>query len=144
MRKLFCWQDGVQLRTANRVQDVLNQHFHDRVLNNQFPACFRYGWSLPVYSSNLNPCDFFLWVLLKNTVYRNNPHATHDLKQDTSAAVISTNEHALAGVMLHYQRQLQFCMLMVYIPQIFSLNFHSLETAVFSDTKHNDVYHIIW
>jgi hypothetical protein len=31
--------------------------------------------------------------LLTNIVYRNNPHRIQELKQEISAAVISTNEH---------------------------------------------------
>jgi hypothetical protein len=57
---------------ANTLLDVLNEHFDDRVLSNHFPERFGYGWSWPPYYPDLNPCDYFLWGFLKDTVYKNN------------------------------------------------------------------------
>lgn len=53
------------------VVDVLNKKYH-LVLSNRFPAYFEYGLSSIAFSLHLNPCDFFLWDFLKNTVYGNN------------------------------------------------------------------------
>jgi hypothetical protein len=32
-------------------------------VSNHFPKSFRYGWPWPLYSPDLNSCDYFLWGL---------------------------------------------------------------------------------
>jgi hypothetical protein len=46
------------------------------------PAYLKYRWFWPTYPLDLNPYEFFLWIFLKPTVYRNNPHITQEVKQE--------------------------------------------------------------
>jgi hypothetical protein len=36
----------------------------------------------PPHSPDLNPCDFYLWGMLKDKVYVNNPHMAEGLKEN--------------------------------------------------------------
>jgi hypothetical protein len=56
------------------VLDVFNEHIDDRVLSNRFPKRFWYVWAWPPYYPDLNPCNYFLWGVLKDAVYNNNMH----------------------------------------------------------------------
>jgi hypothetical protein len=103
--KHFFQQDGARPHTANAVLDVLNENFDGSVLSNRFPERFGCGWSWPPYSSDVNPCDYFLWGFLKDTVSKNNPHAIEELQYEMSVAVISVSEETLAAVVRHFRRR---------------------------------------
>jgi hypothetical protein len=60
--------------SASAVLDVLNEHFDNRVLCNNFPEGFGYGWSWPPYSPNLSRSSYFLWGFLKDAMHKNNLH----------------------------------------------------------------------
>jgi hypothetical protein len=68
--------------TANVELDVLNEDFHDKVLSNLFLAHFRFCWSWPAYSTDLNPYDYSLCSLLTGIFYRNYKHTFKELKQE--------------------------------------------------------------
>jgi hypothetical protein len=59
------------------------------VLSNHFAEWFRYGWS---WSPDLDPCSYFLWGFLKDTVYRNIPH-THTWRTERINFSISDHWH---------------------------------------------------
>jgi hypothetical protein len=92
---------------ANVVLDVLNENFDDRVLSNCFPEWFRYGWSWPPYAPDLNPCDYFLWGFLKDTVYKNNLHTIKELQQEILAAEIIISEETPAANVHNFRHWLQ-------------------------------------
>jgi tRNA A58 N-methylase Trm61 len=48
-----------------------------------------------------------LWGFLKDTVYKNNPHTIEEIKEESSAAVISVSEETLAAVVRNFRRRLQ-------------------------------------
>jgi hypothetical protein len=92
------------------VLDVLNEHFIGRMLCHCFHEWFRYGWSWPLYSPDINPYDYFLWGFLRDTVYKNGPHTIEELKQEILAAVIRVSEETLAAVVGNFQHWLQMVM----------------------------------
>jgi hypothetical protein len=68
------------------------------MLPDYFHEWFRYRWSWPPYCPDLNPCDYFLWDFLKNTVSKCRLHTIEELQQGISAPGISINEETLAAV----------------------------------------------
>jgi hypothetical protein len=76
-------------------------------LPNRFPEQFGYGWSWPSYSPDLNPCNYFLWGFLKDTVYKNNLHTTEELQHEISATVISVTEETPARDVRNFRYRLQ-------------------------------------
>jgi hypothetical protein len=81
----FFQQDGARLHAANEVLDELHDMFGSRVLSNRFPEPFGCGRSWPPCSLDMNPNDYFLWVYLKDRVYRTNPHTVQELQVETEA-----------------------------------------------------------
>jgi hypothetical protein len=57
-------QDSATAPTAHISMQALSDIFKDRIVGSGI-------WS--AHSSNLNPCDFFLWGCLKDKVYNRNP-----------------------------------------------------------------------
>jgi hypothetical protein len=62
---------------------------HQHIVNNSMVALhevFSQGiisWELwPLQLPNLNPCDFYLWAILKGKVYVNNPHSLEQLQEN--------------------------------------------------------------
>ena len=70
-------QDGAKAHQANIVMDWLDGIFGDRML--ALKARQGYFWSPS--SPDMNPCDFFLWGVLKDKVYQPMPVTMNDLKQ---------------------------------------------------------------
>ncbi|KAJ4436345.1 hypothetical protein ANN_18976 [Periplaneta americana] len=62
-------QDNATAHTANRSMEELRSVFDDRI----------FDW--PPRSPDLNPCDFYLWEMLKEKVYANNPHTLEELEE---------------------------------------------------------------
>jgi hypothetical protein len=93
--------------SGNAMLDVINENSDDRLLSNRFPEQFGYGWSWPPYSPDPNPCSYFLWGFLKDTVNKKTPHTIEELQQEISAAVISVSEEILTAVMRNFRRRLQ-------------------------------------
>jgi hypothetical protein len=76
----YFMQDGATAHTATYSINVLNEVFENRLIS-------RGLW--PSRSPDLNPCDFYLWVNLKDKVYSNNPHTLVELKQSIRETISS-------------------------------------------------------
>ena len=75
-------QDGTPPDSGLCVQHFLRQHFtNDRIISRAFPT------TLLPRSSDLKTCDFWLWVYLKNFVYRGSPVTLGDLKDSITLHV---------------------------------------------------------
>lgn len=65
------------------------QHTAAKWLNEHFPACWMGRSSVnlaapiswPPYSPDLTPCDFFLWGVIREKVYRTQPTDLNDLER---------------------------------------------------------------
>lgn len=96
-------QDGATPHIATQVKDLLQRTFgNDRIISRNFPT----AW--PARSPDLNPCDFWLWGYLKNTVYCGGVtnladlkarivHQIHSIQPDTLRSVV---EHAVSRFQL--------------------------------------------
>jgi hypothetical protein len=73
-----------------------------RTLTAELPNCFAerfgYGWSWPPYTPDLNQCNYFFWVFLKDRVNKNNLYTIKELQQESLTAVISISEETLSAV----------------------------------------------
>jgi hypothetical protein len=64
---VFLQEDSATIRTARAFMGALIEVVEC--------SCW---W--PAHSSNLNPCDFYLCGIVKQNVYRSNPHIIEELK----------------------------------------------------------------
>ena len=64
----------------------------------------------PARSSDLTPCDFFLWVFLKSRVYVNHPRTLQDLKTNIQEEIANIVPAMLAGVMTNARNRFTQCM----------------------------------
>jgi hypothetical protein len=67
----------------------INQVFGDRVVSRGLR---------PPRSSDLNPCDFYLWGKLKDKVYVNNPHTLDELKDNIRVEISDITREELRRV----------------------------------------------
>jgi len=74
-------QDRIQPHTASAVLNALYQHLGIS-MTLCFPAHLICGWSWSANYLDLSPSDFFLWVFLKDTVHKNEPHTIQEMKQE--------------------------------------------------------------
>ena len=69
-------QDCARLHLAEQVFSFLYEYFGERVIVLDYPKCTGASMDLPPYSPDLTPCDYFLWVALKNilTIQKQSRH----------------------------------------------------------------------
>jgi hypothetical protein len=59
-------KDNITVHTANNSMVALDEVFSEQVIS----------WGMwPPWSTDLNTCDFYLWGMLTEKVYTNNPHS---------------------------------------------------------------------
>ena len=90
-------QDGTPLHIATPVKQLLSAQFgDDMIISRDVPTTW------PPCSSDLNPCDFWLWGYLKNVVYSGRIQKLADLKASIthhinciSTVTLSVVEHTV-------------------------------------------------
>ncbi|KAK9688465.1 hypothetical protein QE152_g35295 [Popillia japonica] len=60
-------QEGAR---PHQVSNILEEHFGNTIIGLDAQQFTGGGITWPPYSPDLNPCDFYLWGSLKDTVYR--------------------------------------------------------------------------
>jgi hypothetical protein len=83
---------------------VLREHFPERLIS------IRGDLEWPARSSDLAPCDFFLWGLLKSHVYVNRPRTLQDLKTNIQEEIANITPVMLARVMTNARNRFTQCM----------------------------------
>jgi hypothetical protein len=81
-------QDGTTAHTAHMSMALLDDMFVDRIISTTI-------W--PSRSPDLSLPHFFLWDVMKNSVYSNNPHTIHDLKMALTIYIQNVN-HAILNM----------------------------------------------
>jgi hypothetical protein len=81
--------------------NVLNEVFENRLIS-------RGLW--PARSPDLNPCDFYLWVNLKDKVYSNNPHTLVGLRQSIRETISSIEFSELKLLSNNIFKRLEACL----------------------------------
>ncbi|GFU78910.1 uncharacterized protein TNCV_307511 [Trichonephila clavipes] len=96
LSRLIFMQDGAPPHITRCVKDVPKHHFtEERVISRQF----RHLW--PSRSSDLNPCNFWLWGHLKQLVSCDQPRTLPDLKDSISRHVLNISQNTLQSTMEH-------------------------------------------
>ena len=78
----------------------IERGFHDRIINRDL-------WL--ARSPDMTLCDFYLWDILKNAVYKTNPRTVEELKPNFSNE-ININRGELQRVMRIFLKRCQKCM----------------------------------
>ena len=63
----------------------------------------------PLYSPDLNPCDFFLWGHLKERVYRESPDSLDALKDAIRRKIQAIPLEMVLRVVANFRERLQAC-----------------------------------
>ena len=84
------------------VINFLNEHFDDPVIALDYLTHAGSGMDLPSCSSDMNPCDFFLWGHLKDDAYRHNPEAIEQLEQYICSACETIGSETFEWVSAHF------------------------------------------
>jgi hypothetical protein len=80
-------QDNATAHTADQSMLALREVFGDQVLD-QWPLRF----------PDLNLCDFYLWGMLKDKVYVNNPQTAEELKENNRRVISNISQEELRQV----------------------------------------------
>lgn len=80
LQQLWWQQDGAPPHNALRVRSYLDEVFTNKWIGNRGVV----EW--PPRSPDLSPLDFFLWGLVKNKLYKNNPENANQLRENIVAA----------------------------------------------------------
>lgn len=91
-------QDGARPHRTTAVFEFLEEYFSERVIALHYSRVTGIGMDWPPYSPDLNPCDFFLWGYLKDTVYSRNPQTLEQLQQFICEACASISVETLQRV----------------------------------------------
>lgn len=67
----YFMQDGAPPHRVASVFEVLSENFSERVIALGYPGYSDSGINWPPYSCDLNPCDFFLWGYMKDSIFKN-------------------------------------------------------------------------
>ncbi|GFU50981.1 t-complex protein 1 subunit delta [Nephila pilipes] len=99
-------QDGARPHRTADVFEVHNEHFSDRIIGLDYPSHFQSGIEWLPYSSDLNPCDYYLWSYLKSKVWQTSPTNLPELKTAITTAVDTIDSEACSRVMVGFQNHL--------------------------------------
>ncbi|GFV88449.1 transposable element tc3 transposase [Trichonephila clavipes] len=94
--RIIFMQDRAPPHITRCVKDVLKHHFtEERVISRQIPHL------CPPRSSDLNPCEFWLWGHLKQLVSCDQPRTLPDLKDSISRYVLNISKNTLRSTVEH-------------------------------------------
>lgn len=93
-------QDNATAHTANNSMDAIDEIFGERVISRRL-------W--PARSPDLNPCDFYLWGMLKDRVYVNNPRTLDALKENIRGEINAITREELQRVSNNFFSRCQAC-----------------------------------
>ena len=99
-------QDGALPHRTHQVMELLDEHFHGRVLGLGYQEKFGRGLDWAPYGPDLNPCDFFLWGYLKEKVYRDNPRTMDALKDSITREINAIDQETLKNVVRGFESRL--------------------------------------
>jgi hypothetical protein len=97
-----CWfqQDSATAHTAASSMVILHEFFCENIISKGI-------W--PPRSLGLTSPDFFLWIYLKDTVYRSNPRDLKQLKMNINHAIEEVNEGTLRKVARNMMKRVDKC-----------------------------------
>lgn len=102
-------QDGATPHRTREVFEILFKKFGTRVIGLGFEKFHDGGIIWPPYSPDLNPCDFFLFGYLKDTIYKDNPQTLADLEKAIRKAINRIDADMIERVYKSFVRRLEYC-----------------------------------
>jgi hypothetical protein len=100
-------QDGALPHRTNDVFEVLDEHFHGRVIGLDYESRYGCGIEWPACSPDLNPCDFFLWGYLKDRVYQSRPRSLQALESAIISETRAISAEMLGNVIGGFKKRLE-------------------------------------
>lgn len=100
-------QDGALPHRTNAAFELLNEHFTGRVIGLGYEDRYEGGIDWPPYSPDLNPCDFFLWGYLKDTIYKNGVKSIEDIKAKLVETIQKIQPSVLESVVGAFENRLR-------------------------------------
>lgn len=98
----FFQQDGATCHTSERSLARVHELFTaERTVSKDL-------W--PPRSPDLSTCDFYLWGMLKERVYQNNPHTIDELKENIRTCISCITPTELTQVYLHLLNRAHKCL----------------------------------
>ncbi len=94
-------QDGATAHTSKDTMAFLSSFFDDRLIAGDY-------W--PAHSLDLSPCDFFLWVCMKDRVFATNPTSIEDLKATITTVIQSIDVLTLRKVFQNMMKRAKACL----------------------------------
>lgn len=80
IRDFWFQQDGAAPHRTSEVKQAIRSTFDDRIIGHGFGSHVDRAITWPPHSPDLNPCDFALWGMMKDSVYKDQPRNLHQLK----------------------------------------------------------------
>jgi len=105
--QMWIMQDEARPHRTTDVFAVLNEYFDERVIALGYRDKTGKGIDWPPYSLDLNPCDFFLWGCIKDTVYQNNPKTLNELKNAIQMEIQNISTETLEAVIANFVNRLR-------------------------------------
>ncbi|GFT22321.1 uncharacterized protein TNCV_3273171 [Trichonephila clavipes] len=96
LSRIIFLQDGAPPHITLCVKDVLKHHFTEgRVISRPFSHLW------PPLSSDMNPCNFWLWGHLRQLVSCDQPRTLPDLKDNISRHILDMSQNTLRSTVEH-------------------------------------------
>ena len=103
----FWWmQDGARPHRTSKIFGLLDQHFGERIISLDANKYNKSGIDWPAYSPDLNPCDFFLWGYLKDTIYKNPIQTIDDLVREIERQICGITPDLLKKALENFEKRL--------------------------------------
>lgn len=99
-------QDGATAHRTRDVFELVDEHFHGRVIGLDYESRYGCGIEWPPYSPDLNPCDFWLWGYLKDKVFKTNPETLDELKRTIISVVNAIDPETFGRVIRGFESRL--------------------------------------
>jgi len=105
-------QDGATPHRTTEVKDCIRSVFDDRIIALGFTSEEGGEIAWPPHSPDLNPCDFALWGMMKDHVYKNQPNNLFELKSAIENFVQTLSPDTLVKIMANFLKRLDLIPLM--------------------------------
>lgn len=100
-------QDGATPHTTNENLELLDEHFHGRVIARNYQTRYGCGYEWPPNSPDLNPCDFYLWGKLKDRVYSTQPDNLTQLRARIQEEIEDISQAECSRVISNFKKRIE-------------------------------------
>jgi len=99
-------QDGATSHRTAEVKELIRSKFLGRIIGLGFDSDEGEEISWPPHSPDLNPCDFALWGMMKDHVYRAQPESLFTLKSAIESFMTQLNPPMLKRIIANFLKRL--------------------------------------